>query len=180
MPDGRGWHGDEEGHRKAAKKAERGRFASAAVALWAYVVFLLWLPVRLLSFLHGPAAWIGAQLRGTLANLREALGYLTRPSATLPPSVVSTLDWFTDTVPKLLGLGSTTPRGQVAAAISTIGVALLATFLTGGALVATVVAVLGFGYIGLLRMIPAVNSEYTEWRSALGLDRSGERQWRRE
>lgn len=182
MPDsnGRGWHGDAEGHRKAAVKANRSRIRSGMAAFSKGVLLLLAVPMTFLALCNGPGRWVRDQFIGTLANLWAAVGYFTRPEATLPPTIVSTLNWFKETAPRILGLGTTTPRKQVAATISTIGVALLATFLTGGLLAATVVIILGLMSVGFARMVPAVNSEWGKWRSALGLGGSGERKWRRE
>jgi len=77
------------------------------------------------------------------------------------------IQWTIEIIPKLLGIRGATPWQQIGAAISVIGFALLASFLTGGALIGTVVIVIGLGSIGVARLIPAVNDEYGEWIAAL-------------
>lgn len=106
------------------------------------------------------------QASGTRRNLGRAWGYLT-VDRLLPPSIRSTIQWFIETIPKLLGIRSTSPWQQIGASASVIGVALLATFLTGGVLIGTVAIVLGFGAIGAARLVPAVNEKYSEWAAAL-------------
>jgi hypothetical protein len=106
------------------------------------------------------------QVSGTRRNLGRAWNYLTFDEL-LPPSIRDMLQWTIEIIPKLLGIRSTTPWQQIGAAISVVGFALLATFLTGGLLIGTVAIVLGFGAIGVARLIPAVNEEYGDWMAAL-------------
>jgi len=106
------------------------------------------------------------QVTGTRENLGRAWNYLTFDEL-LPPSIRDMIQWTIETIPKLLGIRGTTPWQQIGASISVIGFALLATFLTGGVLIGTVVVVLGFFSIGVIRLIPAVNEGYGEWRAAL-------------
>lgn len=133
-------------------KGGLGRMASA---LW----MLLMLPYRGLNFLV-------AQARGTWENVGRGWDYLTFDNL-LPPGITGTIQWFIETIPKLLGIRSTSPWQQVGAAASVIGVALLATVLSGGWLIGTVVIVAAFGSIGLIRFVPAINDKYEEWRAAL-------------
>lgn len=114
--------------------------------------------------------FIRRQVSGTRENLGRAWDYLTFDEL-LPPSIRDMLQWTIEMVPKLLGIRSTTPWQQIGASISIIGFALLATFLTGGLLIGTVAIVLGFGAIGIARLIPAVNEEYSEWMAALPIKR---------
>jgi len=120
---------------------------------------LLMLPVQGLRFL-------GAQARGTWQNLGRGWDYLTFDNI-LPPSITGTIQWFIETIPKLLGIRSTSPWQQVGAAVSVIGFALLATVLSGGWLIGTVVIVAGLGSIGFVRVVPAVNDKWNEWGAAL-------------
>lgn len=106
------------------------------------------------------------QARGTRQNADRGWDYLTF-DAMLPPSITGTIQWFIETIPKLLGLRSTKPWQQVGAALSVIGVAILATVLSGGFLIATVVIVAGLGSMGLVRFVPAVNDRWNKWRAAL-------------
>lgn len=127
--------------------------------LWTATSVLVMLPVRGFRFLVG-------QARGTWDNVGRGWDFLTFDNI-LPPSITGTIQWFIEMVPKLLGLRSTSPWQQVGAAISVIGVALLATFLSGGLLIGTVVLVAGLGSFGIVRFVPAVNERWTEWRAAL-------------
>lgn len=123
------------------------------------LMLLATLPVRGFRFLL-------EQARGTWSNAGRGWDYLTFDNL-LPPSITGTIQWFIETMPKLLGLRSTKPWQQVGAAMSVIGVALLATVLTGGFLIATVVIVAGLGSMGVIRFVPAVNEKWNEWRAAM-------------
>ena len=116
---GRGWYGDPEGHREAVKKSQRSRAGQVLVQLKRVGMLLLLLPVRGIRFL-------GQQARGTWSNLGRGWDYLTFDNM-LPPSIVGTIQWFIETIPKLLGIRGTKPWQQVGAALSLIGFALLAT-----------------------------------------------------
>lgn len=118
------------------------------------------------SRLRGAGSFVRRQISGTRRNLGRAWAYLTVDEI-LPPSIRGTIQWFIETIPKLLGIRSTTPWQQIGAAASVIGVALLATFLTGGLLIGTVAIVLGFGAIGAARLVPAFNERYSDWAAAL-------------
>lgn len=120
---------------------------------------LLMLPVQGFQFLV-------VQVRGTWDNVGRAWDYLTFDNM-LPKSIVDMVQWLVETIPKLLGIRSTTPWQQIGAAASLIGFALLATFLSGGLLIGAVVIVAGLGSIGIVRLVPAVNGKYEEWRAAL-------------
>lgn len=157
MTDGRGWFGDEEGHRKAAKQGQQDR--SVLGWVWHYLLMLVMLIPRGVGFLI-------RQARGTWRNTGRGWDYLTFDNI-LPPSITGTIQWFIETIPKLFGLRDTKPWEQFGAALSVIGVALLATVLTGGYLIATVLVVGGLGSFGLVRFVPAVNDKWTEWRAAL-------------
>ncbi len=171
--EGRGWYGDEERHREAAEKAQRSRIGMVISRLWMLVMFLVSLPLRGLRFLVG-------QARGTWRNTGRAWDYLTFDNM-LPPSITSTIQWFIETIPKLLGIRGTKPWQQVGAALSLIGFALLATFLTGGWLIGTVIIVAGLGSIGLVRLVPAVNDQYEEWTSQLPIKRDYDiARWKRD
>ncbi len=53
------------------------------------------------------------------------------------------------------------------AALSVIGFAFLAAFLSGGWLIGTVVIVAALGSVGIVRFVPAVNDKWEEWTAAL-------------
>ncbi len=110
------------------------------------------------------------QVSGTRRNLGRAWNYLTFDRL-LPPSIRDMIQWTIEMIPKLLGIRSTTPWQQIGASISIVGFALLATFLTGGLLIGTVAVVLGLGAIGVARLVPAVDEEYSEWMAALPIKR---------
>jgi len=131
----------------------------AASLLW----MLLGLPVRGFRFLVD-------QARGTRRNAGRAWDYLTFDNI-LPPSLVDLGQWLIETFPKLLGIRSTSPWQQVGAALSVIGFALLATFLSGGWLIGTVVIVAALGSVGIVRFVPAVNDKWEEWTAALPIKR---------
>ncbi len=124
---------------------------------------MLWMLVMLIP--RGFQFLVG-QARGTWDNTGRGWDYLTFDNL-LPPSITGTIQWFIETIPKLLGLRDTKPWQQIGAAASLIGFALLATFLTGGWLIGTVVIVAALGSVGAVRFIPAVNDQYKEWRAAL-------------
>jgi len=131
------------------------------------LVSLLWmlvaLPVRGFRFLL-------VQARGTWRNVGRGWDYLTFDNI-LPPSLVDLGQWLIETFPKLLGIRSTSPWQQVGAALSVIGFAFLAAFLSGGWLIGTVVIVAAFGSIGVVRFVPAVNDKWEEWTAALPIKR---------
>lgn len=106
------------------------------------------------------------QARGTRENAGRAWDYLTFDNI-LPPSIRDLIQWIIEIVPKLFGVRDTSPWQQVGAALSVIGFAFLATVLTGGWLIATVVIVAGLGSMGLIRFVPAVNDRWNKWRAAL-------------
>jgi hypothetical protein len=159
---GRGWYGDEEGHREAAKQAQQesqSRLRDFTTQTWTLLVFMVALPFRGLAVLV-------KQARGTWQNTERGWDYLTFDNM-LPPSIVGTIQWFIETIPKLFGLRDTKPWQQVGAALSLIGFALLATFLSGGWLIGTVVIVAALGSFGIVRFVPAVNDRWQAWRAAL-------------
>jgi len=124
---------------------------------------LLALPVRGFRFLV-------YQARGTRRNVGRGWDYLTFDNI-LPPSLVGLGQWLIETMPKLAGIRSTTPWQQVGAALSVIGFAFLAAFLSGGWLIGTVVIVAALGSIGIIRFVPAVNDKWEEWTAALPIKR---------
>ena len=128
-----------------------------------WLASMLWMLVMLVP--RGFQFLVG-QARGTWDNAGRGWDYLTFDNI-LPPSITGTIQWFIETIPKLLGLRDTTPWQQIGAAASLIGFALLATFLTGGWLIGTVVIVAALGSVGIVRFVPAVNDQYQEWRAAL-------------
>lgn len=168
MPDGdgRGWYGDSKRHAEAAKKANEGRLRSvwrtARGGLGAVGTGLR----MVVTGGKRAGGFLRRQVSGTRRNLGRGWDYLTF-DAMLPPSITGTIQWFIETIPKLLGLRSTKPWQQVGAALSVIGVAVLATVLTGGFLIATVVIVAGLGSMGVVRFVPAVNDKWNKWRAAL-------------
>lgn len=155
--DGRGWYGESERHAKAAKKANQGRIRSAYRGLAGAVKTVLAIPMALLGFL-------GRQARGTWRNFGRAWNYMTFDNV-MPPSVVSLIQWFIETIPKLFGIRDTTPWQQVGAAATVIGAALLATVLSGGLLIGTVIIVTFFGFVGVIRHVPWFNDK---WERATG------------
>jgi len=124
---------------------------------------MLWMLVMLIPRGFG---FLVGQARGTWDNAGRGWDYLTFDNL-LPPSITGTIQWFIETIPKLLGLRDTKPWQQIGAAASLIGFALLATFLSGGWLIGTVVIVAALGSVGAVRFVPAVNDQYEEWRAAL-------------
>ncbi len=137
----------------------RGGLGRAASLLWMVVL----LPLRGLRLLVD-------QARGTRRNIGRGWDYLTFDNI-LPPSLVDLGQWLIETFPKLLGIRSTSPWQQVGAALSVIGFAFLAAFLSGGWLIGTVVIVAAFGSIGLVRFVPAVNDKWEAWTAALPIKR---------
>ena len=163
---GRGWYGDSKRHAEAAKKANEGRLRSAWRALKGGAG-ALGSGVRMLGTgTRRAGGFFRRQVVGTRRNLGRAWDYLTVDEL-LPPSIRDMIQWTIEIIPKLLGIRGATPWQQIGAAISVIGFALLASFLTGGALIGTVIIVIALGSIGVARLIPAVNDEYGEWIAAL-------------
>lgn len=125
---------------------------------------------RLLMLPVGGLRFLARQASGTRRNAGRAWDYLTFDNL-LPPSIVDLGQWGIETLPKLLGIRDTSPWQQLGAAITVIGVAFLATVLSGGLLIGTVVVVAGFGLIGLARFIPVVNDGWNGWTEALPIKR---------
>lgn len=170
---GRGWYGESERHAEAAKDGSTSRVRRAGSAIRSGVMLLLTLPLTGLGFLRRQAA-------GTWSNLGKAWDYATFDNL-LPPSITSTIQWFIETIPKLLGLRDSEPWEQVGAAVTVIGVALLATVLSGGLLIGTVVVVGFFGLAGVVRLVPFVNEKWTDARAALPVkDDYDVPRWRRD
>lgn len=156
-----------------ADRAVRSRLGRGLARLGMLIVMLVSLPLRGTRYLLG-------QARGTWLNLNRGWNYLTFDNI-LPPSLTGLGQWIIETTPKLLGLRNTKPWQQVAAALSVIGVALLATFLTGGFLIATVIIVAALGSIGIARHIPDANEKWNEWTAALPIKNDYDvPRWRRD
>lgn len=133
-----------------------------------------------LGAVGGSGRWAGRQLRGTWRNLGRAWDNLTFDRL-LPPSIVDTIQFGIETIPKLFGLRDTRPWQQVGAAITLVGVALLATVLSGGFLIATLVVVLALGLVGVVRLVPVVNDQWRGFRDALPIkDDYDLARWRRD
>lgn len=168
--DGRGWHGEPERHSKAAKKASDGRVRTTLRIVRegvGSVVSGLWMVLTL------PVAGIrvlSRQASGTWRNIGRAWSYLTFDNV-LPPSLVGLGQWTIETLPKLFGVRGTTPWQQVGAAATFIGVALLATFLSGGLLIGAVVLAAGFGLIGVWRHIPWIDDRWQGFTALLPIKR---------
>lgn len=156
-----------------ADRAAGSRVGSLLAGFGKLVVMLVMLVPRGVGLLI-------RQARGTRRNADRGWDYLTFDNM-LPPSIVGTIQWFVETTPKLVGLRDTKPWQQVGAALSLIGFALLATFLTGGFLIATVGIVTALGAVGIVRFVPAVNDKWNEWRAALPVkDDYDVPRWRRD
>lgn len=155
---GRGWYGESERHAKAAKKANEGRLRRGLRAVKSGVGMLVRLPMQALGFL-------GTQLSGTWRNLGRAWNYLTFDNV-LPPSIRDLFQWIIETIPKVFGVRGTKPWQQLGAAAMVIVFALLATVLSGGLLIGTVIIVGFFALVAIVRHVPWVNDQ---WESATGL-----------
>ena len=101
----------------------------------------------------------GQQALGTYRNFRGFLGWLTIDNS-LPPAIASTINWSLETVPKALGIRSSSYQ-QTAAAGVLIMVAVGSAVLTLGLTAAVVVALIPLLTIGVWRFIPAFN---TVWK----------------
>jgi len=124
------------------------------------------------SGLGSAGGWVRRQASGTASNLRGLVGYLSLDRL-LPPSVVSTLQFFASTVPVALGLRGATSKEQFAGSTTLVLLAIVTSTLTLGL---TLVAVAFFGVfwlISIARTVPAVNDAYeskmsllpdTDWR----------------
>lgn len=102
------------------------------------------------------------QIKGTLGNVRSGLADIELVDV-LPPSVVSTLIWARDTIPR--GLGFADRTGHVTGVIALTIVMIVAS--------ATLLTVVAVGYfivampIALLRYIPSIEQRWpwttTDW-----------------
>lgn len=170
---GRGWYGEPERHAKAAKKANEGRLRRAARGVAGVVGTVLSIPMMLLGFL-------GRQAAGTWRNLGKAWNYLTFDNI-LPPSIRDLIQWIIETIPKLFGIRGTKPWQQVAAASMVILFALLATVLSGGLLIGTVIIVGFFAFVGIVRHVPWFNEKWNQATGVLPIKRDYDvPRWRRD
>ncbi|WP_241434731.1 hypothetical protein [Natrialba asiatica] len=104
---------------------------------------------------------IASQTRGTWANVRGFVGWLSIDRA-LPPAVASTLKWLGGILPQAFGAGSS--YEQTAASGVLILGAISATVLTFGLTAAIVVAMIPFLFIGMWRFVPVVNTFWKRGR----------------
>lgn len=128
---------------------------SAGSGLVSVTKALLSIPVRIGQF-------AGRQAAGTWRNFRGFLGWLSIDRA-LPPAIASTINWTLETVPRALGIDSSSYQQTVAASLI-IMVAAGSALLTAGLTLAVVVLTLPFLIIGAWRFIPAFN---TAWRDSV-------------
>ncbi len=96
-----------------------------------------------------------SQVTGTLANLRVTATTVTLGDL-LPPSIVSTLVWARDTIPRGLGFAPRTGHLTGVIALTAVMIIASATLLTAVALAFFAIAF----PIALLRFIPAVNRRW--------------------
>lgn len=102
-----------------------------------------------------PLSWLREQAVGTAANVRRLLSSLSIDDL-LPPSVVSTLVFVRDSVPRAFGFG--TPEEHITGIVVFSAFLVIASFT-----LLTFVAVAFFLLampIALLRLIPAINKRW--------------------
>jgi len=114
------------------------------------------------------ARFASTQAVGTWRNFRGFLGWLSIDRA-LPPAIASTITWTLETVPKALGIRSSSYQ-QTAAAAVLIMVAFASTLLTLGATLAVLVVLLLLFSIGAWRFVPAFNSVWKNQVQSRGKD----------
>ena len=127
-------------------------------------------PLRMVaSALSGALGWMWGQLTGACRNFWALLGSLTLDEL-LPPSIVSTIQFYISAIPAALGLRNAS-RERMVSAIITLGIIVtLSTVITLGLTIGALI-VLGILFlIALLRLFPAFNSKWK--RSTGGLIKS--------
>lgn len=136
---------------------------AASAAGW-----LLRLPVRGLR-------WARGQVRGFAANVRAVPG--AADLSDLPPIIRGTVRWLLQQVPRALGAGS--PSDQIVASIVLAVLMIVSSF--GVLTPLAVVFIIPFT-VGVVRLVPAVNSGWKRSRAGVGSGRrriSNARKWRR-
>lgn len=162
MPDkGRGWYGDEERHREAAKQANQGRVGAALHTL----MMLVTVPV---SLIRTGGRVLVAQLTATARRSRVFLGYITLDRL-LPSGIAGAIQEVIELTPKALGVRNTPRTKQFSAAVILGILAYFATFLTGGLLIGVAVFLTVMVLVAIARNVPAIDSGWSEWTAALGL-----------
>ncbi|WP_226043410.1 hypothetical protein [Natrinema sp. DC36] len=114
------------------------------------------------------ARFAGAQAAGTWRNFRGFVGWLSIDNS-LPPAIASTINWSLETVPKALGIRSSSYQ-QTAAAGVLIMVAVGSAVLTLGLTAAVVVALAPLFVLGIWRFIPAFNTVWQDQVQSRGKD----------
>ncbi len=99
---------------------------------------------------------IGEQLRGTAANTRDLVTGVSLGNL-LPPSILSTLAFIRDAVPRSVGFADTAARQ--ATGVVVVAITMVVASLTVLTWLAVAFAVL-FGPLALLRLIPAVDDRW--------------------
>jgi hypothetical protein len=135
----------------------RKRARESAGYLWSALRLVVFSPLLVARFL-------ARQASGTWANVVGLYRWF-KFDYVLPPAVVSTLQWFFEKTPKMLGLRGTDAKWQIASAGVIVAVAFSSVLLTAGFTLAIMVAAAVFLGIGLLRLVPAFNSAYKAGRS---------------
>lgn len=102
------------------------------------------------------------QVRGTRRRARSLVGSISLSDffVTAPKKIIK---WFLLQVPRAFGSG--TPKQQVTASISLIGFSISTSLFTGGATLVFVGLFAVTMLLGLVRVVPAVNSGWTSSRN---------------
>jgi len=109
------------------------------------------------------ARFVGRQARGTWRNIGSFYRWFTFDRV-LPPAIVSTIQWFFEKTPRMLGLRGTDKNNQIAAAAVIMIVAFSSALLTAGLTLAVLAVAAMFLLFGVLRLVPAFNSLYKAGR----------------
>ena len=141
-------------------KAE-SRLRRAGSSAWGAFSVVVMLPVR-------GAGFLARQLRGTWRNLGGFWAYLSLDRL-LPSGISDTIQEVIELIPQAFGLRGTSRTKQFSSAVILAIFAYLATFLSGGLLIGAAIVITIMVLIAVARNIPAVNKNWKEWTSALGI-----------
>ena len=119
-----------------------------------------------MSAFLGLLGWSWRQLVGGWRNFWALLGSLTLDEL-LPPSIVSTMQFYISAIPAAMGLRGASRERMVSAIVSLTIIVFLSTVLTLGLTIGFLV-LLGFLFVlALLRLFPAFNQSWNRHTTGL-------------
>lgn len=119
------------------------------------------------------------QTVGAWRNFWALLDYLTFDRI-LPPSIVSTIQFYIEAVPAALGMRGVARERMISAIITLALIVVLSTIVTFGLTIAALVALGVLLVIGLIRLFPAADRTWKRYTSDLVEEDYDLPRWRRD